>query len=82
MKFTQKRTCKGCKVEGGDSPCTVEKQSQLTTKENPFAYCYPKMPKEPCFKPLTNGDWVAFIQTYGDLQAANIKIHRVGNDDA
>lgn len=69
MKFTQKRTCKGCAVSG-ESICTVEKAS--VNDGSPFS-----VPHEPCFKPKTSREWSEFIRVHQYMQANNIEILRL-----
>lgn len=72
MKFTQKRTCKNCHLEGDYDNCTVFRIPE-------FAYG-PDMPKEPCFKPMTISENRIFMESMAEVQKANLEIERTNND--
>ena len=72
MKFTQKRTCKGCHLDFDYDCCTV-----FRTPE--FAYG-PDVPQEPCFKPKTIADNRIFMESMVEVQKANLEIERTNNE--
>ena len=75
MNFSQKRTCKNCHM-AGESQCDVVRSDDDSNTKVPGFYL-PKIPKEPCFKPMTNRDWASFIRTEQYLQRDNLKIIRL-----
>jgi len=80
MKFSQKRTCKNCLM--ADEPqCTVIKANDDRDSKIP-GYMLPQLPKEPCFKPMTNREWASFIRTEQYLQKENLKIIRLKADES
>ena len=77
MKFSQKRTCKNCMFDDS-SLCDVEKAVRDNDGPVP-GFMLPRIPKEPCFKPMTNREWSSFIRTEQYIQKANLKIIRLEN---
>lgn len=63
MNFTQKRTCKGCFLEG-DVNCEVKKEFNNLKADKPL---------EPCYKPISNHDFHGFDF---NLQKADLEIFR------
>lgn len=67
MKFSQKKTCKGCQLACDDF-CGVR------ILHNNFGA---DVPLEPCFKPRTNKDLSTFLTSLKSIQDANLSILRV-----
>lgn len=63
MNFSQKRTCKGCFLEG-QLDCEVEKKFNLFKADEPL---------EPCYKPISNNDFHGFDH---NIQKADLEIFR------
>lgn len=57
------------------SLCDVVKAVQDNDGPVP-GFMLPRIPKEPCFKPLTNREWASFISIEQYIQKENLKIIR------
>ena len=75
MKFSQKKTCKNCTI-AFENICNVTKIDS-DDKGNIPGHMLPKIPTEPCYKPLTNREWSLFIRTLINVQRNEIEILRI-----
>jgi hypothetical protein len=74
MNFSQKRSCKGCKLD--ESECNVKKVEGPIIGAFLGAPMRARIPTEPCFKPLTRKEYRSFDIS---VQNANLEIFRAQN---
>ena len=43
-------------------------------------FMLPRIPKEPCFKPITGREWASFISTEQYIQRDNLAVYRAKNE--
>jgi hypothetical protein len=76
VKFSQKKTCAGCKIEKDDW-CTVKKKPLYP--DHDLGVWMGKRPTEPCFKPKTNSDYIKWHEEYEKIQIIELKILRANS---